>query len=349
MKPKNIMKSIFSMIDKCKGNNYKKSHKSAGNDSHFSKQIFYRINNWELRTFSDFIDKMNKVDIKEKYQTLIKNLDEDSICTVNTIISRILYVNRPQYSFFDIFTDEEKQAIADLKRKFFGNIIRLNDNCWAYNKYFLPINHFEPCVFYDKHSINEVNQKYFEHKDIIDAGGFIGDSAIVLADYTKKFVYSFEPEKNNYENLLKTIELNNKKNIIAINCGLGEKEEILKIDKSNSVSQITTNDSENIECCKVIKLDDYVKEKQLNVGLIKTDLEGYESIFLNGAIDTIRQQRPTLLISIYHNFDDFFNIKKRLEDLNLGYKFKIIKPVDGQILLETLLIAEVEPIVRENK
>ena len=39
--------------------------------------------------------------------------------------------------------------------------------------------------------------------------------------------------------------------------------------------------------------------------------------------------------------DDFFNIKPMIESWDLGYEFKIVKPVDGAIILETMLIAEV--------
>ena len=47
------------------------------------------------------------------------------------------------------------------------------------------------------------------------------------------------------------------------------------------------------------------------------------------------------MISIYHNYDDFFNIKPLIESWNLGYKFKIIKPKIDCLILETVLLAEV--------
>ncbi|HHU71606.1 MAG TPA: FkbM family methyltransferase, partial [Clostridiales bacterium] len=89
-------------------------------------------------------------------------------------------------------------------------------------------------------------------------------------------------------------------------------------------------------------LDSYVNENNLNVGLIKVDIEGAEQDFLDGAIETIIQYRPILIISIYHSLDDFFNIKPKLEALNLGYTFKIYRPIlKRSIISETLLIAEI--------
>ena len=83
-----------------------------------------------------------------------------------------------------------------------------------------------------------------------------------------------------------------------------------------------------------------IKENKLKVGLLKIDIEGFESYLLQGAIETIKSQKPALLISIYHNGHDFFEIKPWLESLNLGYKFKIRKAWDHNTNRDTLLICE---------
>ena len=69
--------------------------------------------------------------------------------------------------------------------------------------------------------------------------------------------------------------------------------------------------------------------------------EGAEQEFLRGAINTIKKYKPILLISIYHSIDDFLDIKPMIESWDLGYHFEIVKPVDGSIMFETMLIAEV--------
>lgn len=68
-------------------------------------------------------------------------------------------------------------------------------------------------------------------------------------------------------------------------------------------------------------------EHKLDVGMIKVDIEGAEQSFLKGAKKTISEQKPTLLISIYHNLDDLMAIKPMIEEWNLGYKFRIYRPV----------------------
>jgi hypothetical protein len=67
-----------------------------------------------------------------------------------------------------------------------------------------------------------------------------------------------------------------------------------------------------------------VRENKLQIGLIKTDIEGGESALLRGAEQTIREQKPILIISIYHSYADFFGIKPLIESWNLGYQFTLI-------------------------
>ena len=225
----------------------------------------------------------------------------------------------------------------------------MKNNC-SYDKYILPKNHFESEVFYDKSGMNYIkNINQVKNKNIIDAGGYIGDSAIVFSDYTDKNIYSFEPFLQNYNLMLKTIELNKKNNIIPVNMALGNENKEISIysnsDTANRGLSIETKQSDinSFENkVKMVTLDSYVKENNIEVGLIKTDLEGFEQPFLRGAIETIKEQKPVLIISIYHNYSDFFEIKPMIENLNLGYKFKIIEPkYQGAAIVSTLLLAEV--------
>lgn len=54
-----------------------------------------------------------------------------------------------------------------------------------------------------------------------------------------------------------------------------------------------------------ITLDEYVDSENIEIGLIKVDIEGAERNFLKGAKKTICEQKPILLISIYHSAEDF--------------------------------------------
>ena len=113
---------------------------------------------------------------------------------------------------------------------------------------------------------------------------------------------------------------------------------------AGSSSSIKPNEAVEVKGSEKVMmrtLDSYVEEHPMDIGLIKVDIEGAEQQFMKGARKTIEKYRPVLLMSIYHNADDFFHIKPIIESWNLGYKFKIHKPVDFSISREVLLIAEV--------
>lgn len=279
---------------------------------------------------------------KNLYNNLVSGLDKKSIDTVNRILTRFEQIDsgdsKPQ------FTATELKNLDTLKRNF--KILKIDENCFVWQNYFLPINHFEASVFFYQNGITNIkNLSILKDKDIVDVGGFIGDSAIIFSNYTNKNVYSFEPSSKNFALMEKTIAMNKKNNIIPVKLGLGSKNQNAKIPLEVG-SGLKTDQSltqkfsdETSETIKITTLDQYVDENSLTVGLIKVDIEGNEQDFLKGAENTIKKQKPFLLISIYHSPSDFFNIKPIIESWNLGYKFEIVKCTDGQICTETLLIA----------
>ncbi len=184
------------------------------------------------------------------------------------------------------------------------------------------------------------NKNYFKNKAIIDAGAWIGDTALVLAEYTNDKVYAFEPVAENINTMKKVIEINKKNNIVPVCLALGDENKIIEIDDSKSNSYLSFNGNNKIEV-NMVTLDKFVEDNNIEVGLIKTDLEGFEQPFLKGAINTIKKQKPTLIISIYHSYEDLFEIKPMIENWNLGYKFHIKKGSEFHKIVGTLLIAEI--------
>lgn len=274
-----------------------------------------------------------------KYRKLINGLDEESIDIINNIVSNLSNNNAENYSF----TSSEIDAKLILQKKHNNKIIKINDKCYIYdNKYILDRNFFEFPNFYDKIGLDHVkNTDFIKDKAIIDAGGFIGDTALILSEYTNDKVYSFEPFLSNFNSMKKNIALNNKSNVEPVYMALGDQNNEIYIDDSNVSSGNVLNIKNTGNKVQMTTLDSFVEKNNIKVGLIKTDLEGFEQPFLRGALNTIKKQKPVLIISIYHNYSDFFDIKPMIEELDLGYKFKILKSNDFNIILETKLIAEV--------
>lgn len=307
-------------------------------------KILYN-NNYERKVIEDFRDIQNQNWFKGKFLQLIEGLSAEDTATVTRILARQQKVlHSKDNENLDIYTEDEKREIKRLRENLSPMVYKVAENLYCYKNYMLPINHFEPSVFWDKHGLERLNNiDYLIDKDIIDVGGFIGDSVLILAPLTRKTIFTFEAEKLNYELLTKTIELNRISNVICENIALGGEEGEMELYVCGSITSINKNVAANYtDKVSVPKttLDKYTEGKNLNIGLIKIDIEGAEQDFLKGAKDTICKYRPILLVSIYHNVSDFFDIKPMIESWNLGYKFKIHKPTDSSISREVLLICE---------
>lgn len=303
-------------------------------------------NDWERKVIESFRFVMEKESFSDDFMNLIKGMDEESIKTIILLLKRqALVIDRKGENQF-IYSKEEQDAIQAQRDDFAKYKLKVADDIYIYKNYLLPIDHFEASVFYHKHGLETIQDiESIKDKDIIDVGGFIGDSCLVLSSLTNKHVYTFESVSENYELLLKTIALNDLKNIVPEKIALGAEKKEIEINIAGSCSSIVTPSALKVdgrETVMMTSLDLYMKEHPLiNPGLIKVDIEGFEQEFLKGATATIKKYKPILLISIYHNVDDFFKIKPMIESWNLGYNFKIHNPVDGSVSREVLLIAEI--------
>lgn len=277
-----------------------------------------------------------------KLESLTKNMPQASRDLAYTIVSRELQAYHNPLQRYYALTQEELTALETLAHNFYAKILSLAPNLCYYNGYFLPEKHLECSVFFYKHGLHTLrNLDRLSNKDIIDVGGYIGDSALIFQDYTQQSIHCFEASKNTYQKLLTTLHLNNTTRIIPVNKALGAKKETLTLNLYGGASSLVfapiSLGSEEVE---VITLDAYVQQHNIQVGFIKVDIEGFEMEFLKGAKHTICTQKPTMLISIYHQASDFFAIKPLLESWNLGYEFHLYKPIDGYISLETYLFCE---------
>ena len=288
--------------------------------------------------YDSFYEYFNKDSIKEEYLSLIKDLDDKSVKVVSKILHRIrnFQSNGFDSSHLSAEEAEDKEKVSD----FVEQIVALGNNLFAWNKYILPIDYFEYGIFKKKYHIDEF-LNVDRNKNILDVGAFIGDSAIVLKDFTIRNVFAFEPCQKNYDLLLQTLELNHADNVVPVNIGLGEENAQVKLYGADiGASVVRERDNEHSSDITIQRLDDWIRDNPMEIGLIKVDIEGAEQMFLRGAYNTIKTQRPNMIISIYHGGHDFFLIKPLIESWNLGYKFKIVKTSPCFLSDETVLLCE---------
>ena len=310
---------------------------------------YYYDNIHEQDFLQDFHQYFNREDFQNKYNSLVKNLDEESIKTVDRTIKQInktkLLLNG--ISKVDLYSPSEKSMFKKIDKEFFSKTLTINENLFRYKNYFLPANYFGPSVFYYKHCIDYIrNIDSINGKCIIDAGASVGDSALIFSELDCDRIYSFEPNKETFDLLNSTIKINMLSKVVPVRLALGSESTVRKLQLCGSGSTLLIDEHSQSDCemqdTYVVRLDDYVKQHNIRVGLIKTDLEGFEQEFLKGAEYTIKTQRPILLISLYHKASDYFEIKPVIESWNLGYRFKIVKPLIYNVVnAETMLVAEV--------
>lgn len=273
-------------------------------------------------------------DFPLKLNDFLKNFPKESRNNAMQIILRAYAVYLINYHD-TLFTDEELK-LQDEYIEFSNKNVSGNEICGfkftdqSYNKH----------CFMNEFSKEDI--EYFGNKDIIDAGAYIGDSSLAFTKLTSSKVHAFEPFEESFNKMQDNIKLNNVNNIVPVKASLSDINGEEKIYLSgDNIQGITTDESyrryDQSFTIKTMTIDNYVKENNLNVGFIKVDVEGAEKRLLEGAIETIKSQKPFLILSIYHNPEDFFEIKPWIEKLDLGYNFKISKERPWTFLADTVL------------
>lgn len=190
-------------------------------------------------------------------------------------------------------------------------------------------------------------------KAIIDGGAYIGDSIHLFRNlFGQSQIYSFEPVKSTFETLSKIFQADAAQGkVIPINKGLGAKVGTLRISHTRPVNdalaslKLDYNVKDLYEEVEVTTIDQEVKERNLQVGLIKLNVEGFETEAIKGALQTIRAQKPLLVISVGMMPQEFYELKPFIEQLNLGYKFALRRSGFGSSPLTNFALIAYQPVV----
>lgn len=150
------------------------------------------------------------------------------------------------------------------------------------------------------------------HGVFVDAGANQGEFSIAAAKVVGRGrVIAFEPVTEYRQRLLENVRLNGFDNVEVVPVALGEEQGWLPIyDQQAACADGTRNEglpslfrtpsrSQPLEVVPVRTLDDVLAELGVEkVNVIKLDIEGAEWMALRGALKTIAQSRPTLILEI---------------------------------------------------
>ena len=299
-----------------------------------------------------FMQQMEQLgDLPGRWRRLLAGLDEDSCECVARIIGRasiLAQLDERHLPLLDICTPDELLELQRQRKLLRQQVVQLAPQVYAWRHYLLPEPVFRPSVFLYRHQLDTLaHPQRLQRREVIDAGACLGDSALILREYSQGRIHCFEAMSENLKLMQRTIELNELHDVIAVGKALGAEHGSAEFRYAAGSSTMMPgmpafSGPGRVERVEVITLDSYVEQLRddIDIGLIKVDIEGAEQAFLSGARQTIARFRPTLLISIYHSAADFFEIKPLIESWELGYTIRISRPPLAVGVDETLLICE---------
>lgn len=156
-----------------------------------------------------------------------------------------------------------------------------------------------------------------ENEVMVDLGAWTGDSTLnYIQTYGKyKKIYCYEIDESSMEEMKKN--LSEYSDIEFRNKGVGNKNGMKCMEgEPNSTCNKLTEIKSGKEV-ELVRLDDDINER---ITLIKTDIEGAEQEALQGASRHIREEKPKLLISVYHNNEDIWKIPRMIRSMNPNYQ-----------------------------
>ncbi len=133
--------------------------------------------------------------------------------------------------------------------------------------------------------------------NVIDAGANKGVISVFAARmHPDAVIYAFEPSPETFKRLRQNT--GNFPNIKIFNAALG--------GANGTVSFVTTNEpeSDHIGDGDISIEIKTIDSLGIPVDFIKIDTEGWEAAVLNGAKETIKKYRPTIVMSAYHKPND---------------------------------------------
>lgn len=149
---------------------------------------------------------------------------------------------------------------------------------------------------------------------VIDIGANMGWYSINVAKtYPQSKVHAFEPIPKTYSFLEQNIKLNHVSNIVAHHFGLSNARKDLTFyfypEGSGNASSANLSERTDAELvtCHVERLDDFVSANELHVDFIKCDVEGAELFAFQGAVETLKRDKPIVFTEMLRKWAAKFN------------------------------------------
>lgn len=153
----------------------------------------------------------------------------------------------------------------------------------------------------------------------LDLGAYRGDTVEEFLRYCGgeyESITALEPDRRTYRKLCDYLE--KIPNSTAYQKAIYSESKNLIFSSNAGRQSAISSKGEEIEA---VTVDELCRNKA--VSYIKTDVEGVEIDALEGAKETLKEQKPKLNIALYHRSSDIFEIPLKIAKINPDYRFFI--------------------------
>lgn len=206
----------------------------------------------------------------------------------------------------NMFEDEESKRIYDcvINYKLSGNISYLREA---------------------ENTKEEVYTSLLDAKNIktaVDAGAYNGDTARELAAFAPslKKVYALEPDRRNFRKLSEYATVEERFEVCPIQCAAWSENTTLVYDASGNRNAGVNPNAKKTQEVEALSIDSILANSTDKTDYIKYDVEGSERQALLGSAQTIKKDRPRLLVSAYHRSEDIFELPMLIKSIEPSYK-----------------------------
>ena len=229
------------------------------------------------------------------------------------------------------------------KNTYYWNNIAI-DKCTEYS--FTTEDGFNVYNTKNQYFIDDCFELDFANLILVDGGAYRGDTIELLNSLSNgnfKYIYAFEPLKENYavlERVIEKAQVRDKVEVFQI--GLDNQQGVSLVENQGELAVAGAG--------QYVEINTDAASKYINVNMkylpnfIKLDIEGKEKEVLRDIENYIVEQMPDLAICIYHKVEDLWEIPMMIKQINPKYTI-YIRP-HSNYYTETVCSATVEEGVR---
>ena len=283
------------------------------------------------KNFYQLIEQLKKLSEDE-----IFNVIKEKFLALPTDIQNSLEIYFQKFAYWGSL-DHQKEDYEEIKRRANSLCKHLDDFVWLYENlgdyrskkllYAIMNNWYQYDFITLGECMENAYQDYFdldlvhcnELEVFVDLGAYTGDSILSFLDnYNEQYqkIYAYEMTESSFSELKENVK--KYPNIHCYKKAISDCDKMVALEKSSEGDNANKISDEGMLEIEATSLDKDIKDK---ISMIKMDIEGSEMLALKGAVKHIQNDKPKLLISVYHNHEDIWKVSKLIDDIEKGYQF----------------------------